>query len=240
MRLAEFERRAREIFEEIPAAYREGVDGIVVEEEALPHPSLPDVYTLGECRSEFYPSEYGGPGEVRSFVFLYHGSFQRLAELSGEEWDWEGELWETVTHEVRHHLESLAAEDALEVQDYVEDQNFARRQGAEFDPFFYRSGTPLPEVGGYEVDGDVFLEREVRRGTEVVRLEWGGRELIVPLPEELGDVHYLALHGPDVRGEVVLVLTPRRGAWEVVRDALRGRAPRLLQGEVTLEDPEEE
>ncbi|MDQ3557568.1 MAG: metallopeptidase family protein, partial [Gemmatimonadota bacterium] len=140
----DFDRRAREIFDGIPPDFREGVDGIDVRPDAVPHPALPEIYTLGECLTEHYPSEFGGPGEVLSTVVLYHGSFRRLAELDPE-WDWEQELWETVTHEVRHHLESLAADDALEVQDYAEDQNFARREGASFDPFFYRQGVRVEE-----------------------------------------------------------------------------------------------
>src|SRR5699024_8517935 len=104
---ADFERRAQEIFDEIPPEYREGVDGLAVYPDSVPHPSLPGIYTLGECRSEFYPSEYGGAGEVRSIVVLFHGSFRELA-ATDDEWEWEEELFETITHEVRHHLESLA------------------------------------------------------------------------------------------------------------------------------------
>jgi hypothetical protein len=108
----EFEQRARDEWERIPAEYRQGVDGLVVERRAQPHPSLPDVYTLGECVTESYPSDFGGPDTIRSAVVLYYGSFFRLARLD-EEFDWEHELWETLTHELQHHLESLASEDAL-------------------------------------------------------------------------------------------------------------------------------
>lgn len=52
MRFEEFERRAWRLWQEIPQEYREGVDGLVVERDALPHPTLPEIYTLGECMTE--------------------------------------------------------------------------------------------------------------------------------------------------------------------------------------------
>lgn len=221
-----FEARAREIFDSIPTVYREGVDGLEVSRATVPHPTLPDIFTLGECRSEAYSTEFGGAGEIRSVVVLYYGSFLELSRLE-EDWDWEGELWETITHEVRHHLESLATEDELEELDYAEDQNFARREGEAFDPFFYRSGTSL-EKGVWEVDGDVFLEIPVEpAGAQgrVLAVRWRGRELAVPLPPALGDVHFVQLdEDSDRPGDVVAVLVRRRG-WKEWLGALFRAAP---------------
>jgi len=183
------------------------------------------------------PTEWGGAGEVRSIVMLYYGSFLRLSRLE-EEWDWEEEIWETVTHEIRHHLESLALDDELEVRDYADDQNFARREGLEFEPFFFRSGEPLGP-GAWEVAGDVFLERElapaaVSRGAPVA-VEWEGRALSVPLPSPLGDVHFVTLEDvPAPKGDVVVVLVRRRGAWESLRAALSGRKPEVLESLVSV------
>ena len=117
---------ATEAYEALPPEFRAGIDGLEVSRDTVAHPSLPEVYTLGECLTEEYPSEYGGVGEVRSVVVLYHGSFRALSRLEAG-FDWEAEIWETVTHEVRHHLESRAADDALEETDYAEYQNFALR-----------------------------------------------------------------------------------------------------------------
>lgn len=133
MNFQEFERVAREALDAIPDEFREGIDGLDVRRSTVPHPSYPDVYTLGECLTESYPSEFGGPGDVRSIVVLYYGSFVELSRID-EEWDWEEEIFETVTHEVRHHLESLALDDSLELFDYAQDQNFARRYAGEPDP----------------------------------------------------------------------------------------------------------
>jgi predicted Zn-dependent protease with MMP-like domain len=237
MTFAEFERRAHEVFDEIPPEYREGVDGLVVERRAVAHPELPEVYTLGECLTETYPTEWGGAGEVRSFVALYYGSFLRLSRLQ-EGWDWEEEIWETVTHEVRHHLESLALDDELEVRDYADDQNFARREGVEFEPFFFRSGEPLGP-GAWEAGGDVFLECEVgaerARSGAPVELEWEGRPLALPLPSPLGDVHFVTLEDvPTPKGELIVVLVRRRGMWESLRSALSGRAPEVLESFVSI------
>ena len=128
-----FQARANELFAEIPPEFLEGIDGLEVSRSTEPHPSLPDIYTLGECLTEQYPSEFGGAGEVRSIVVLYYGSFLALSRLD-EAFDWEGELYETLMHEVRHHLESLATDDELEEIDYAEDQNFHRREGERSTP----------------------------------------------------------------------------------------------------------
>ena len=141
MRHREFEELAFAHWERIPEEYKQGIDGVRVLRRAKAHDELPDVYTLGECTTEAYPSEYGGPDTIRSAVVLYWGSFVALAELDPE-FDWEDELWETLTHELRHHLESLASEDALEDVDYAADENFRRYEGEPFDPFFYRLGEP--------------------------------------------------------------------------------------------------
>ena len=71
MDYAGFERFARDVWETIPVAYKAGVDGLVIEPSANVHPEHPDVYTLGECITEEFPSQYGGPDTTRSAVVLY-------------------------------------------------------------------------------------------------------------------------------------------------------------------------
>jgi hypothetical protein len=236
MTFAEFSALAHEMFESIPPEFREGVDALVVEERVQPHPELPEIYTLGECRTEQYPSDFGGPGTVRSFVVLFYGSFRRLAQKDAR-WNWEEELWETITHEIKHHLESLAAEDALEVEDWVMDQNFNRREGRAFEPHFFRGGIPLGE-GVYEVDGDVFLERELSAEdleAGALVLEWEDDDLRVALPETLADIHFLRVDGvPNEEGDVVLVLVRRQGMWDSLRSALGG-GPKVAQSHTRAE-----
>jgi hypothetical protein len=227
MTFDDFERRAKEIFESIPADFKEGVDGLLVERGASPHPSLPDIFTLGECRTEHYPGDFGGPGQVRSFVVLFYGSFRQLARRS-DHWDWEEELWETITHEIKHHLESLALEDALEVEDYVVDQNYARREGEPFEPFFFRDGAAIGD-NTYEIDGDVFLEVEIGKeelSAGRILFELSGNQIELALPEPLGDVHFLTVVGfsAEEDGETIAVLVKRRTLLDSLRGALKGGA----------------
>jgi hypothetical protein len=220
MNLATFRRRAREIFASIPAELRHGVEYVQVEEQAVPHPGMADVYTLGECATGEYDVGFDLPGAVRSGVHLYYGSFRELARLDPE-FDWEAELWETITHELRHHRESNAGEDALEDLDWAEDENFKRRKGKPFDALFFRAGEPVGD-GAWEVDGDLFVERELTaaelRLTRKLAVTVGGREIVVPLPRGIDDVHYLYLDGPwDREHDVALVLVRRQGTWEQLR-----------------------
>jgi hypothetical protein len=188
MQYEEFEARALEEWDRIPEEYRAGVDGLVVERRALPHPSLPDIYTLGECATESYPSAIGGPDSIRSVVVLYYGSFLRLSRLDPS-FDWEGELWETLTHELQHHLESLAEDESLVDMDYAANENYKRYEGEEFDPFFYRHG--LREGEWLRAEDEWFLEVEARPG-EAVPFSWGDARYEVTLPADAdADVAYL-------------------------------------------------
>ena len=107
MEFKDFERHARRIFREIPDVYRQGIDGLTVSRDAPEHPDHPGVYTLGHCLTEEHLSDYGSPDTTRSVIALYWGSFSALA-AQNPDFEWEEEIWETLTHELRHHLESLA------------------------------------------------------------------------------------------------------------------------------------
>jgi hypothetical protein len=235
MRFAEFQRRAADVWEEIPDEYRSGVDGLVVEREARPHPTLPDIYTLGECLTESYPSDWGGPDTTRSALVLYYGSFRRLSGLDPG-FDWEYEIWETITHELRHHLESLAAEDALEDLDYAMDENFKRLQGDPFDPEFYRYGETVAP-GMYAAEQDVFVEIEYDAAAPLphrVSFEWQGDRAAVERPDDIGDVAFLqVVDGLDLDDlTLCLVLVRRRGWLENLRALLRRRDVRVVEVDV--------
>ena len=169
MDFATFEQRARQEWERIPETFKAGVDGLVVERPARRHPSRPDVYTLGECVTETWPSDWGGPDTTRSWLLLHYGSFRRLAALDPD-FDWDNELWETLTHELQHHLESLADDDALGDVDYAVEENFKRRDGESFDPLFFRAGEPAGP-GRYRVEDELFQEHEYRDPAPFVNVE---------------------------------------------------------------------
>jgi predicted Zn-dependent protease with MMP-like domain len=218
----QFEKAAREVLASIPAEFLEGVDGLEISRATVPHPTLPDIYTLGECLTESYPSEFGGAGEVRSTVALYYGSFLALSRLD-DDWDWEEEIYVTVTHEVQHHRESMALDESLEELDYADDQNFARREGHPFDPFFYRAG-PTVAPGVWEVDGDRFVEVRVGRGELAagwVEVEWEGARHRVAVTE-LGKVRFETLAEEPDGAQTVAVLLRRGGPGEWIA-ALRER-----------------
>lgn len=260
MKLREFEALAAEYWAEIPDDYKHGIDRVRVLPRAKPHDELPEVWTLGECVTEAYPSDFGGPETTRSAIVLYHGSFSRLADQD-EAFDWEDELWETITHELRHHLESLAAEDALEDVDYAADENFKRQDGAPFDPFFHRSGEPVDSEDTPEliIDGSLVSDLACRRVEgdwffEVTRpadaaphgravLEWVGARHAFELPVTTSDVTFVLLGAgfePEpVSGhrvdEVAIVLVRRASPWRAALDALRGRMPTVEEIEVEVE-----
>jgi hypothetical protein len=241
VKFAEFEREARRAYEEIPPEYREGIDGLAVLPDALPHPTLGGIYTLGMCLTESYPSGWSGPETTRSTVALYHGSFEKLARQDPG-FDWEGELWETLTHELRHHLESLANEDQLEAVDYALDETFKRGDGLDFDPWYYQSGDEVSE-GIFRVEYDFYIEaewtpeRDFRDGR--VPFRWHGQGWSIPLPEDPADVHFIWIDGIDVGpGTLQLVLVRRRPFLDNLRAVFKKEPPEVAESEAVAE-PEE-
>jgi len=235
VKYADFERIAHDAFEAIPAEYREGIDGLVVSREAVSHPALPDVWTLGHCDTEAYPSEWAGPDTVRSTVVLYWGSFRNLAKQA-DGFDWEAEIYETVEHEVRHHLEALAEEDQLGGVDYALDESFKRAEGEPWDPWYWQHGEAIGQ-GTYVAEDQVYIERELSAGdfeaAERVDFRWAGRRYAIPRPDELGDVHFVWVTGGLEKEppflEVVLVRT--RSWWEDAKRLFSSSKPRVLESE---------
>ncbi len=229
MTFDEFSHVAQEAFQSVPEAYREGVDGVTTVEAVETHPELPGVLTLGECVTQAFNSEWQGPETTRSRVVLYYGSFSKMAE-DHSDFDWEGELWETLTHELQHHLESLAAEDALEAMDYAVDESFKRERGEAFDPWYFQWGEPLGE-GVYRVEDEVYIERvltaEEFECLKEIEFTWGKQSYRLPRPKELGDVHFLVVDRTEPYVQIVLV---RRASWrQRLRGALRSEVPTILE-----------
>ncbi len=235
MEFSEFERRAGRVWEEIPVDFRSGVDGLVIERSGRPHPTLPDIYTLGECTTESYPSDWGGPETTRSVLVLYYGSFRELAARDPD-FDWRYEIWETVTHELRHHLEWLASDDTLEDVDYAVDENFKRLQDEPFDAEFYRYGEEIAP-GVFGADRDVFIEIEWQGQPPRPRVgfEWHGRRYSVHVPAQVGDITFLQIIGGVDTGsaELCLVLVRRRGWLGQLLAWFRRESPSIMEADVT-------
>lgn len=181
-----FERRALEMWEHVPARFREGVTALIIARERQPDPEFPEVSRLGECAvDEAVAAIPGAP--LHSLIMLYHGSFRAVA-AEDPTFDWEDELWETITHELRHHLEWRGGLDGLGDEDDLQRENLARRAGMDFDPWFHRGGAAMADKV-WSVDGDLFVELELDRATwrrlhqDGVETEWAGIVLwIDPLP----------------------------------------------------------
>lgn len=220
-----FERKSRSVFEEIPERFRDGIDGLTVHRKPLPHPRFNGVYTMGECVTESYPSSWEGPETVRSVVLLYWGSFRALARLDPH-FDWTEEIWETLTHELRHHLESLADRADLTGVDYAMEQTFLRNDGRDFDPGYYRHGDRLGP-GIFAVEDVVYIEQSWRvrdfDQADAVHFSWAGCRYETGHPVELGDLHFVRIvDGIAVPPYIELVLV-RRSSWrEKLRKGLAG------------------
>ena len=225
MKYDEFERRARSEWKRIPEAYKEGVDGLIIEREAKAHPNAPEVYTLGECATEAYPSDFGGPDTIRSSVVLYYGSFRRLSREDAS-FDWEEELWETLMHELQHHLESLAADETLLDLDYAVEQSFRRDDGDAYDPYYYRAGESLGD-GWYRIEKDLFVERAA---DETARFEVAGVEYEVEAPAADADVALVAVTGlPEAVGAVTVAFVRPHGWRGLLRSLFRGAEPTVAE-----------
>jgi len=258
MTFAEFEAEARRVWEEIPEGYKEGIDAIVIRKEHLLQGEYADYYTLGTCSTEPYPSDYRGPETSRSILNLYYGSFQQVAE-DDPDFPWEEEIWETVTHELRHHLEHLAADDETEALDYAMEGTYRREGGLAYDPWYFQSGVPI-EKGVYRVEGDVYIEirwREGRSGSPVevkdrrgpgrtrvqegpagvqILFEWDGARWAAPWPVEPGEIHFLRIPGLDAGGGVVEVVLVREvGPGAMLRRFVLRTPPSVTASEAAPE-----
>lgn len=115
-----FEEMAERLFEEIPPELLEGLNGgiIISEEVEQRDPDLPDVHVMGE----YIEDPYG----LGCYIIIYYGSFRIvLAEEPPEVW--EEEIWETMVHEIRHHVEARAGVDDLDLEDLQEMYEFRRQ-----------------------------------------------------------------------------------------------------------------
>ncbi|HTT66504.1 MAG TPA: hypothetical protein VMF70_00620 [Gemmatimonadales bacterium] len=236
MRRRDFEAMVRGMIRELPPEFREGIVEVEVTPKRVPHPVRAGIYTMGEC----VPHVFGAPGDegaqLRSTVYLHHGSFAALA-AGDASFDWRHEAWETLTHEVRHHLEWRANEAALEAFDDAVEANYARQEGEPFDPLFFRDGERVAP-GVTKVEDDVFVDRPLGRrawrraaGTSL-EFGWHGRTYRVALPERVPDVLFVTVDGvePEPAGELVVVVR-RRPGW---RDLFRRPEVRRVELQGTV------
>lgn len=106
--------RFQELIDEITAQFpeiffRELNGGVFARRHAKLHPESrqEDLYVMGEYCSSWH---------LGRFIVIYYGSFERLYGYLDEE-ELAERLRKVLLHEFRHHLESLAGEHDLEIED---------------------------------------------------------------------------------------------------------------------------
>ncbi len=113
MRLADFEAMVRRLSDEVPPSTTSRASPrSSCRRATVPHPDRAEIYTMGECIPLPVEVRQRSRG-VQSRVVLYYGSFAALAGMQAD-FDWREEAWETLTHELRHHLEWRARAPDLE------------------------------------------------------------------------------------------------------------------------------
>lgn len=205
MQIDDFEAKAREFFLEIPPEFRERVQGPVVVHEPKGHKRVRGMLTLGEC---VHAPQWSAEDGHLSTVFLYYGSFESIAARDPD-FDVEGELRETIRHEVQHHLEDRAGVNRLRDYDWAAEQNALRKAGRPTKRNFWRAGERVkgsPDLT--MLDGDIFLEIELspaawadaRRDGVVFTV--AGEELEIPNDEIEDEEEMFEFDGPfDVESE---------------------------------------
>lgn len=208
MKLAEFEARVEAMVRDVPTAYFDGIIEVVVSPRTVAHPERGDVFTLGECVP--LNIDGGDSGASQSRVVLYHGSFAALDTLDPD-FDWDTEAWDTLIHELRHHVEWRADDHALEAYDQAVDSNHARHAGAPFDPLFFHDGEEIAP-GTWGVDDDRFVECVVRDLPAELDFPWHGIRYRVAVPAGATLPAYLVVSGIESAPIGDLVLAVRRKA----------------------------
>jgi hypothetical protein len=214
MRLPEFEAMVRQLSTEVPEDFFDGVAEVVVSPRVVPHPDRGGTFTLGECIP--LPVQVGSGAEgLQSRIVLYYGSFAALSQRD-DPFDWRREAWDTLTHELRHHLEWRAHAPDLEDFDWAVEHNLARQDGEAFDTTFFLSGES-GAGGSYRVDDDVFIDQLASSVPPMVSFDWEGRRYTVRVPPEADLPCFLTVDGVDQPppGDLVIVLRRKPGVRDL-------------------------
>lgn len=128
MTFEQFQSTIAEMVDEIPGEFLRGLQGVHALEQERPEEEYEEVWRLGEYLDPGAEDFLGAGEGLGRHVALYYGSFRKVAEFDPD-FDWEEEIWETLTHELRHHVESLAGDASLVAEDIRQSAEFDRREG---------------------------------------------------------------------------------------------------------------
>ncbi len=225
MRRRDFEAMVRGMVGDLPPEFLAGIVDVEVTGKTVPHPVREGIWTLGECVPHAFGADDEDGARLRSAIYLHYGSF---AALAAEEpgFDWRHEAWETLTHELRHHLEWRARAAQLEAFDDAVEANYARAEGEPFPPLFYLDGERLAP-GVTKVEDDVFVDVRLpqrawkRAAGGSVPFGWHGRTFRLPLPPpgSLPDILFATVEGvsPEPSGDLVVVVRRKAALKDVFR-----------------------
>ncbi len=135
----EFEDIVLETADSFPEEFfRELNGGVMVRKRRRLHPAAVehDLFILGEYHIDRY---------LGRFVVLYYGSFESCFGFCREE-ELRMHIRKVLLHEFRHHLESLAGERDLEMEDAVEISQYKYRKQMQKDLTGTSSGDRIDEV----------------------------------------------------------------------------------------------
>jgi hypothetical protein len=127
VRYREFRDMIAEMVADVPPEFLRDLQGVHVLEEAKPEEDYVDVWRLGEYLDPGGEAFLGSGEGLGRHVAIYWGSFREVA-AGDPDFDWEAEAWETLTHELGHHVESLAGEGDLIALDEFDARDFERRR----------------------------------------------------------------------------------------------------------------
>lgn len=108
MSLGHFSKTAKRFLESLPPRLFENLNGGIIVEPRAKHEG--EYLVMGE-----YLEDQG----LGKLVILYYGSFRESLGNAHEQ-KWTEEIEETILHELRHHVESLAGVDDLSVEEMLE------------------------------------------------------------------------------------------------------------------------
>lgn len=110
---------------------------------------LPDKKISQEAKNDdlYIMGEYCVTPNMGRLVKIYYGSMMAVFGENASERKWKKELKKTLHHELTHHLENLAGEKDLEIED-------------EINMFLYKNDRPMgsiksPKLGRYRYENEI-------------------------------------------------------------------------------------
>jgi hypothetical protein len=112
MTFEQYQTRIQEYLEIIPESYFKNLQGVHVFPEVKPDPHESGLVRMGEYLDPGFESFMDGRTHIGRHINMYYGSFAVVAR-GRHDFDWDEEIWETLTHELQHHIESQANDRTL-------------------------------------------------------------------------------------------------------------------------------